>query len=87
LAFSFRYLPTGQPTGRPFLPEFVARSRVAPERELHDADLWREMWRGALDYLSSHPLPPLHQATPEQAAVVTARWRARTKNYGDWLSL
>jgi ectoine hydroxylase-related dioxygenase (phytanoyl-CoA dioxygenase family) len=85
-ALSFRYLPTGQATGRPFLPEFVARSRIAPERELRDADLWREMWRGALNYLSNHPLSP-QQYTPEQAQAITARWRERTANYGDWLNL
>jgi ectoine hydroxylase-related dioxygenase (phytanoyl-CoA dioxygenase family) len=85
-AFNFRYLPTGQATGRPFLPEFVARSRVAPERELHDADLWRDMWSSALNYLSSHPFPR-QLLTHEQAEVITARWRARTRNYADWLNL
>jgi ectoine hydroxylase-related dioxygenase (phytanoyl-CoA dioxygenase family) len=86
-AFNFRYLPTGQPSGRPFLPEFVARSRVAPERELHDADLWRDMWRGALDHLSRNPLPPRFGLGPGEAQEITARWRKMTANYTDWLSL
>ena len=33
-ACNLRYLPVGQPTGRPYLPGFVARSRSAPETEL-----------------------------------------------------
>ena len=60
-AFNFRYLPTGEPTGRPFLPEFVARSRLAPERELRDPQLWSDIWRAALDFLSMNPPPRIYQ--------------------------
>ena len=46
-SFDLRYHPVGQPTGRSFLPGFVARSRSNPESELHDARKWREMWEEA----------------------------------------
>ncbi|MBI4529898.1 MAG: phytanoyl-CoA dioxygenase family protein [Candidatus Latescibacteria bacterium] len=43
-SFDLRYNPVGQPTGRGVFPGFVARSRVHPEIELHDAKVWAEMW-------------------------------------------
>jgi len=87
-AFSFRYLPTGEPSGRPFLPEFVARSRLAPQRELRDPQLWSDMWRAALDFLSMYPIP--HHAENlgvTEAEAITAHWRSATPNYSDWLRL
>jgi phytanoyl-CoA hydroxylase len=44
ISFDLRYNPIGQPTGRPAFPGFVARSRSAPETELHDAGEWASMW-------------------------------------------
>ena len=86
-AFNFRYLPTGEPTGRPFLPEFIARSHAAPERELRDGVLWGKMWGAALDYLSGHRVPKTYGRTLAEAEAITARWRAATPNYADWLNL
>ena len=43
-----RYQKTGTPTGRPYHPEFVARSRANPAAELSDYAAWCEMWRTAL---------------------------------------
>ena len=56
-SFDLRYNPVGQPTGRAFLPGFVARSRSKPATELHDAAKWREMWEDARAALaeSDHP--------------------------------
>jgi phytanoyl-CoA hydroxylase len=87
-AFSFRYLRTGEPSGRPFLPGFVARSRLSPERELRDPQLWSNMWRAALDFLSMNPIP--HHAQElgvAEAEAITAYWRAAVPNYTDWLRL
>ena len=42
-----RYHPSGQPSGRPAFPGFVARSRANPENELRDAKVWQENWREA----------------------------------------
>jgi hypothetical protein len=66
-----------------------ARSRRAPERELRDAQLWSEMWRAALDFLSENP----HAAHDgdglglDEAAELTARWAVATRDYRDWLRL
>lgn len=43
-----RYQPTGTPTGRPFHPEFIARSRKDPESELTDPEEWSRRWSEAL---------------------------------------
>jgi ectoine hydroxylase-related dioxygenase (phytanoyl-CoA dioxygenase family) len=42
-----RYNVTGQGTGRPAFPGFVARSAVAPESVLADYDRWRQNWADA----------------------------------------
>lgn len=47
ISFDLRYNPIGQPTGRDVFPGFVARSRRAPETELHDADEWARLWVAA----------------------------------------
>ena len=46
-SFDLRYNPTGQPTGRPLFPGFVARSRSHPEHEFRSPDKWTEMWEDA----------------------------------------
>jgi len=46
-SFDLRYHPIGQPTGRPWFPGFVARSRANPETELRDPQQWSAMWREA----------------------------------------
>ncbi len=52
-SFDLRYNPTGEPTGRPLFPGFVARSRAHPETELRDADKWTEMWDDARERMST----------------------------------
>ncbi len=46
-SFDLRYQPIDQPTGRPALPGFVARSRQYPERVLNDHQAWVQMWHQA----------------------------------------
>lgn len=60
-SFDIRYNVTGQPTGRAHFPEFVARSRKAPQTELHDAGAWREMWENARARLAVQPHIPIHR--------------------------
>jgi ectoine hydroxylase-related dioxygenase (phytanoyl-CoA dioxygenase family) len=43
-SFDLRYNPTGQATGRPWFPGFIARSRSNPESEMHDPVRWAERW-------------------------------------------
>jgi phytanoyl-CoA hydroxylase len=46
-SFDLRYNPTGQATGRPAFPGFVARSRENPDTELRDAAQWATLWSDA----------------------------------------
>ena len=39
-----RYNPIGQPTGREWLPGFIARSKSHPEMELKDPVKWADLW-------------------------------------------
>lgn len=47
-SLDLRYQPTGTPTGRPFHPEFVVRSRSHPEQVLTDHAEWDRLWAEAL---------------------------------------
>ncbi len=44
MSFDLRYQPTGQPTGRPAFPGFVARSAARPDTELRDPASWAKLW-------------------------------------------
>ncbi len=46
-SFDLRYQPTGQPTGRPAFPGWVARSRANPESELRDPKVYAQLWEDA----------------------------------------
>ncbi len=54
-SMDLRYNPTGQPTGRPEFPEFIARSRSNPESELRDPLIWKERWLATRARMSAHP--------------------------------
>lgn len=54
-SMDLRYNPTGQPTGRPEFPGFVARSRSNPESELRDPVVWEERWLETRSRMSAHP--------------------------------
>jgi ectoine hydroxylase-related dioxygenase (phytanoyl-CoA dioxygenase family) len=43
-SMDLRYNPTGQPTGRPEFPGFVARSQSNPDSELRDPKAWHDSW-------------------------------------------
>jgi phytanoyl-CoA hydroxylase len=46
-SMDLRYNPIGQATGREAFPGFIARSRLHPEAELHNAKAWTQMWYDA----------------------------------------
>lgn len=48
-SLDLRYQPSGTPTGRPFHPDFVARSRNFPESILTDPAEWSRRWADALE--------------------------------------
>lgn len=90
-AFNFRYLPVGQPSGRPFLPGFVARSYSSPETELHNAYIWSTMWIRSLDYFIENGTPISHQGagkiSPKEAAEITKYWNELVPDVDAWLNL
>jgi ectoine hydroxylase-related dioxygenase (phytanoyl-CoA dioxygenase family) len=47
-SIDLRYQPNGTPTGRPFHPDFVVRSRRHPESVLTDHAEWSRRWVDAL---------------------------------------
>ena len=57
-----RYMPIGRPTGRPFFPGFVGRSRLRPQTELHDSQAWANLWRQARAQLSKQGKPKFNRA-------------------------
>ena len=54
-SFDLRYQPIGQPTGRPWFPSFVVRSRRHPETEVHDPETWAALWRATRTRLAETP--------------------------------
>ena len=46
-SFDLRYQVTGQPSGRPAFPTFVARSRADPSNEMTDSAEYAAQWRDA----------------------------------------
>lgn len=56
-SIDLRYQPTSTPTGRPFHPAFVARSRAHPEQVLTDHAIWCRLWEEAL----ARPQPRAHR--------------------------
>ena len=51
-SFDLRYQPVGQPTGRPWFPSFVARSRNDPSQEIHDWRDWAALWEATRLHLA-----------------------------------
>jgi hypothetical protein len=90
-AFNFRYVATGQPTGRPFLPEFVVRDRDEPANEMTDAATWARMWRGCLAYISRNGVPvsfeDVGRLSAGEAARITREWRQRVPDPEAWAQL
>jgi len=66
-SFDLRYNVTGDPTGRPMFPGFVARSRAHPETEFRDPVKWRFMWEEARARLCDDPAVEIHRWAPDAA--------------------
>jgi ectoine hydroxylase-related dioxygenase (phytanoyl-CoA dioxygenase family) len=56
-SIDLRYQKTGTPTGRPFHPDFVVRSRSHPESVLTEHTAWVGLWTEAL----GKPHPKAHR--------------------------
>jgi phytanoyl-CoA hydroxylase len=55
-SFDLRYHPTGQATGRPAFPGFVARSRTNPRSAVTDWQVWANLWRQTRSRLAQVPV-------------------------------
>ena len=71
-SFDIRYNPSDQPTGRGFLPGFVARSRRDPASELRDAETWNQMWLDTRANLAAKSLDDVHIYRWDGEAAVCA---------------
>ena len=60
-SFDIRYNVTGEPTGRAHFPDFVARSRAAPQTELRDWRACKTLWDEARSRLAPAPHIPIHR--------------------------
>ena len=60
-SFDLRYNVKGEPTGRSFFPDFVARSKADPDSVLNDAGQWRGMWESARTILAKGPDVQVHR--------------------------
>lgn len=67
-SFDIRYNVTGQPTGRSHFPDFIVRSRSAPESVLEDWQGWRDLWVAARARLAGQPHIPIHRWTSDAPA-------------------
>ena len=67
-SFDLRFNKTGQPTGRAHFPEFVARSRSAPETELNDWRAWKRMWEEARARLAAAEHIDIHRWSADAPA-------------------
>lgn len=47
-SMDIRYQAAGEPTGHPFFPSFLVRSRANEQDVLTDYDQWADMWRAAV---------------------------------------
>ena len=63
-SFDLRYNPTGQATGRPWFPGFVARSKASPESVLSDPEEWASLWDRAGEILAAGPTPVYNRWKP-----------------------
>ena len=86
---SLRYQPAGQPSGRPYLPGFVVRSRKNPSREFRSGEQWSAMWRAALLHVESQgdAIPRASSTGLLEARVFSREWHRRTPDPAAWLSL
>ena len=55
MSLDLRYQHPDAPSGRSYLPGFIARSRSNPSSELRDHREWRRRWLETMDRLAANP--------------------------------
>ena len=87
-AFNTRYCAVGEPSGRPYLPGFIAHSLKEPSRVLNDATVWQQMWSIALENIAAiQPVPSPQETTLAEAVSISRYWKEKTPNPQAWLNL
>lgn len=70
-----RYQPTGTPTGRPFQPEFIVRSKADPSSVQDSYEAWCARWEHDLRVYqgyAGHRTVPVGRRTPAERAAAEA---------------
>ena len=84
-------MPCARPKINAVVSGFVARSRSAPETELHNAYLWSAMWARCLAYLKKTGAPTSYEGVSkmgvEEARAITRHWHALAPDVDGWLRL
>jgi len=87
-AFNTRYCTTGEPSGRPYLPGFIAHSLEEPSRVLKDATVWQQMWDIALENIASiQPVPSPQETNLAEAVAISRYWEEKAPDPEAWLKL
>jgi phytanoyl-CoA hydroxylase len=87
-AFNARYCVAGEPSGRPYLPGFIADSIKTPSKVLKDAAVWQRMWRNALENIANiQPIPSPWETSLEDAATISRYWEEKAPDPEAWLNL
>jgi ectoine hydroxylase-related dioxygenase (phytanoyl-CoA dioxygenase family) len=60
-SFDIRFSVTGQPTGRDHFPNYIARSRANPDKELRDWRACKAQWQDARARLAASPHIDIHR--------------------------
>jgi len=87
-AFNTRYCAIGEPSGRPYLPGFIAHSLEEPSRILKDALVWQQMWGNALENIASiQPVPSPRETSLAEAIAIRRYWEEKAPDPEAWLNL
>ena len=54
-SMDLRWHDAAKPTGRPYLPAFIVRSKTRPETEQHDYEQWKRRWEYAQSVVKGVP--------------------------------
>ncbi len=87
LTVNFRYVRRGTMTGHYGTPDYVVRSKSAPDQVLSDPHLYYQYVNAAVDFFHKHPTTRIRSGRPEQAKKISKSWQEKIRCYDDWLNL
>ena len=74
-------------TGHYCSPDYVVRSKSAPDQVLNDPHLYYQYVNAAVSFFHKYPATKTRSSRPEQAKKITKAWQKRISCYDDWLNL